>query len=139
MFSTQRKIQNGKSLIKCQNQKLKHIKRMNNNCHIPDLIQALSFVGKWCIGPGFRAEPLTCMTVASNFIIVTTMLEVKMSKIQQSTLCYNLQLGNKEAQNVIQTKYISKIAKTSIHNDVMYKYNVTKKHKKVYRQGTQQK
>ena len=28
-----RKIQNGKSVIKCQNLKLKHIKRMDNNCH----------------------------------------------------------------------------------------------------------
>ena len=31
------KVQNGKSLIKCQNQKIKHIKRMDNNYPIPDL------------------------------------------------------------------------------------------------------
>ena len=31
-----------KFLIKWQNQKLKHIKQMDNNCHIPDLIQAFS-------------------------------------------------------------------------------------------------
>ena len=37
-----RKIQNGKFLIKWQNQKPKHIKQMNNNCHIPDLVQAFS-------------------------------------------------------------------------------------------------
>ena len=30
---------NGKYLIKWQNQKLKHIKRMANNYHIPDLCQ----------------------------------------------------------------------------------------------------
>ena len=33
------KVQNGKSLIKWQNQKLKHIKRMDNNCYIPALLQ----------------------------------------------------------------------------------------------------
>ena len=31
------KIQNEKSLIKWQNQKLKHIKQTDNNCHFPDL------------------------------------------------------------------------------------------------------
>ena len=34
----------GKSLIKWQNQMTKHIKRMNNNCHIPHLVQAFSNV-----------------------------------------------------------------------------------------------
>ena len=33
---TPRKIQNGKFLLKWQNQKLKHIKWMDNNCHVPD-------------------------------------------------------------------------------------------------------
>ena len=33
------KIQNGKPLIKWQNQKLKNIKRKNSNYHIPDLVQ----------------------------------------------------------------------------------------------------
>ena len=35
-------IQNGKlvPIIKWQNQKLKHIKQMGNNCHISDLVQA---------------------------------------------------------------------------------------------------
>ena len=37
-------IQKGKSLIKWHNQKLKQIKRMDNNCHIPDLSQALFYV-----------------------------------------------------------------------------------------------
>jgi hypothetical protein len=36
------KIQDGKSLIKWQNQMTKHIKRMDNDCHIPDLVQAFS-------------------------------------------------------------------------------------------------
>ena len=31
-----------KSLIKWQNQMTKHIKRMHNNCHISDLVQAFS-------------------------------------------------------------------------------------------------
>ena len=35
------KIKKGKSLIKWQNQKLK---RMDNNCHIPDLVHAFSHV-----------------------------------------------------------------------------------------------
>ena len=35
-----KKIQNGNSLIKWQNQKIEHIKRMVHNCHIPDLVQA---------------------------------------------------------------------------------------------------
>ena len=33
-----------KYLIKWQNQKLKHTKRMNNNCHIPDLALSFSYV-----------------------------------------------------------------------------------------------
>ena len=36
------KFQNRKSLIKWQNHRIKHIKRMDNNCHIPDLVQAFS-------------------------------------------------------------------------------------------------
>ena len=31
-------------LIKCQNQKLKHIKQVDNNCHIPDLEHTFSYV-----------------------------------------------------------------------------------------------
>ena len=41
---TARKIQKGKSLIKWQNQKLKHNKRVVSNCHIPDLVQTFSYV-----------------------------------------------------------------------------------------------
>ena len=37
------KDQNGKSLIKWQNQNLKHVKRIDNNCHIPDLVQTFSY------------------------------------------------------------------------------------------------
>ena len=33
-----------KTLIKWHNQKLKHIKRIDNNCHIPDLVHAYSYV-----------------------------------------------------------------------------------------------
>ena len=40
-YRTPRKIQNGKSIIKWQNQKLK---RMDTNCHITDLVQAFSCV-----------------------------------------------------------------------------------------------
>ena len=29
-----------------RNQKFKHIKRMDNNCHIPDLVHAFSYVEK---------------------------------------------------------------------------------------------
>ena len=43
-YWTPRKIQKGKSKIKRQNQKSKHIKRRNNNCHIPDLVKAFSNV-----------------------------------------------------------------------------------------------
>ena len=49
------KIQNAKSLIKWQNQKLKHIKGMDNYCHAPDLVQAFSSV-KWSVEPGFIAS-----------------------------------------------------------------------------------
>ena len=34
----------GKSLITWQNQMTKHIKRLDNNCHIPELVQAFSNV-----------------------------------------------------------------------------------------------
>ena len=46
-YLTPKKIQNGKSQIKWQNQKLKYNKRMVNNCHILDLVQVFSYV-KWC-------------------------------------------------------------------------------------------
>ena len=93
---------------------------MDNNLYI-DLIQAFSYVDYG----GFNlvlqlAKPLTCMTVASNSIILTTMCEKKTRhnryKCQKQGysrqhLCYNLN---------------------------HYKTNkyVTKKHKKAYRQGT---
>ena len=45
-YLTPRKIQNEKSLIKWQNQKLidKYNKRMDNNCHIPHLVYAFSYI-----------------------------------------------------------------------------------------------
>ena len=36
------KVQNGKSLSKWQNQKFKHIKRMDYNCHTPDFTRIFS-------------------------------------------------------------------------------------------------
>ena len=41
-------------LRKVPNLNLKHIKRMDNNCHIPDLVQAFSYVEKWLIKPSFK-------------------------------------------------------------------------------------
>ena len=38
------KIEIGKSIVKRQNQKLKHINRLENNCHIPDLVHAFPYV-----------------------------------------------------------------------------------------------
>ena len=64
-----------KNEIKWQYQKLKHNKRMDNNCYIPDLLQAFFYLQKWLIKPGFIAKLSTCMTVASNSIILTTMFE----------------------------------------------------------------
>lgn len=37
-----KKIQNGKSLIKRQDQSSNHIKRSDNNCHITDVVKAFS-------------------------------------------------------------------------------------------------
>ena len=75
---------------------------MDKNCHIPDLVQAFSNVENGGLNLFLQlAKPLTCMTVASNSIILSPMREqnrqtqqVKMSKIgvEQSTLCYNLNL-----------------------------------------------
>ena len=42
-YWTPREIQNGKALIKSQNQS-KDTKQMDNNCHVPDLVQAFSNV-----------------------------------------------------------------------------------------------
>ena len=36
--------ENSKWNVRNQYQKLKHIKRLDNNCHIPDLLQAFSYV-----------------------------------------------------------------------------------------------
>ena len=38
------KIQKEKSLNNCQNQKLKHTRPIEINCHIPDLVQTFSYV-----------------------------------------------------------------------------------------------
>ena len=80
-----------------------HQKRMDKNCHIPDLVQAFSNVENGGLNLVLKlAKPLTCMTVASNSIKLSTMHEqnkhtqrVKMSKIgvQQSILCYHLNIS----------------------------------------------
>ena len=85
--------------MKWQNQKRKHIKRMVNNCHIPDLVQAFSYVENGGLNLVVQlTKYLTFMTIASNSYILTTMYEqnkqtqqAKMFKIgvQQTTLCYN--------------------------------------------------
>ena len=40
------------------NKKIKHIKRMDNNCHIPDLVQAFSNIENGGL-PGFIALKLS--------------------------------------------------------------------------------
>ena len=61
---------------------------MYNNCHIPDLVQASSYVENGRLNLVLKlAKPLIIMTVASNSIILTTMgeqnnqIQVKMSQI----------------------------------------------------------
>ena len=67
-----------KSLIKWQNQKLRHIKQMDDNCHIPDLVQAFSYEENAGLNLVLElAKPLTCMTVAQNSITLTTMIYIK--------------------------------------------------------------
>ena len=46
--------------IKWQNQKLKHIKPMDSNCHTPELLQAFSHVENG--GLNLVLEPLTFMS-----------------------------------------------------------------------------
>ena len=48
---------------------------MNNNCHIPDLVQAFSNVENGGLKWFYNAKPLTCITAASNSIIFSTMSE----------------------------------------------------------------
>ena len=58
---TPNKIKNGKSLIEWQTQMLKHIKRMEYNCHIPDLEQAFSNVENCGLNlVVLLMKPLTC-------------------------------------------------------------------------------
>ena len=52
---TPSKIQNGKSLIKWQNQKLNHIKRKDKNCHTSDWVQAFYPCRQWRIKLNFIA------------------------------------------------------------------------------------
>ena len=79
-----------KSLIKWQNQKLRHIKRMNNNCHIPELVQAFSCVENCGLNLVLKlAKPVTSMIVSSNSITSTTMCEQK-----HNALCYLITFDN---------------------------------------------
>ena len=49
---------------------------MDNNCHIPDLVHALSYEENGGLNQVLKlVKPLTCMTVASNSIILTTICE----------------------------------------------------------------
>ena len=50
---------------------------MDNNYHIPDLVQAYSYVENGGLNLFFfkLAKPHTCMTVAPNSIILTTICE----------------------------------------------------------------
>ena len=57
-----KKTQNGKSHMKCKNQKLKHIKRMDNNCVIPYLVQAFPYVDNAGLNLVLKLDrPLTSM------------------------------------------------------------------------------
>ena len=53
-----------------------HQKLIDKNCHIPDLGQAFSNVENGGLNLDlWLAKPLTCMTVASNSIILSPMRE----------------------------------------------------------------
>ena len=53
-----------------------NIKRMDNNCHIPDLVQAFSYVENGGLNMVLMLVKLpTCMTVPSNSIIFAEMCE----------------------------------------------------------------
>ena len=59
-YRTQRKIQNGKSIIKRQNQNLKHINQIDNSSHIPGSVRAFSYVENGELNLGLKlAKPLT--------------------------------------------------------------------------------
>ena len=67
------KIQKRKFLIKCQNQKLKQVDRMDNNCHISDLEQTFSYVENGRLNLVLKLDKhLTCIIGASNSIILPT-------------------------------------------------------------------
>ena len=54
---------------------------MDNNCNIPDLVHAFSYAENSRLNLVLRlAKPLTCMTVAYNYIILTTICEQNKQK-----------------------------------------------------------
>ena len=70
---------------------------MDNNCHISNLVQAISYVENCGLNLVLKlAKPLTCMIVASNFIILTTMREPKQTNI----LVKNIKI--EEQQSILQ-------------------------------------
>ena len=49
---------------------------MDNNCHIPDLVHAFSYVENGELNLVLKlAKRFSCMTVASNSVILTTKCE----------------------------------------------------------------
>ena len=72
------------SIIKCQNQRLKHIKRMENN-----FVQAFPCVENCRLNLFLQqAQPLTSMTVVLNSIIITTMYQ--QNKQTKTVKCHKL-------------------------------------------------
>ena len=64
----------GKFLITLQNHITKHTKRMDNDCHNPDFVQAFPNVEKWWIEPGFIALNLS-LVQQSHWIIYVFVLQ----------------------------------------------------------------
>ena len=87
---------------------IKHIKRMDNNCHIPDLEQVFWIVEKGGMNLVYSAKHLTCMKVASNSIIFIRMREQNRhnrcncqnrdAAINTVSQFQSIQIYNKEAQ-----------------------------------------
>ena len=87
---------------------------MVNNCHIHDLVQALSYVNGGLILILWLVKPLTFKTVASSCILLTKQTDtIGMSKVgvQQSSLCYNMNYNkNKQICNKEEQKGIYKVS-----------------------------
>lgn len=66
IYCIPRKIQKGKFIIKWQDQKLKHIKQMNNKCQIPNLGKYFSCKKLWS-KHGFIASKALNVTVHKSY------------------------------------------------------------------------